>query len=462
MSVAEPDEPHRSYDSDVVNVFPADADEPLPCARAIVRAKYIEAGKIALQFWQENFLRWSAGAWRPIPVSEISATIYTVLDEAGEKPTRSKVVNIVDAMKAAVYLNSNITPPCLLDSDRDVRHLLALRNGVLDLTTSTLYQPTPTFFTLSALPVSYDADSGEPVEWLRFLASIWPDDSESIATLQELAGYLLTPDTDQQKIFLMVGPKRSGKGTILRTLAAMLGTENVCAPTLSSLAGNFGLQGLIGKLAAFIGDARLGGRVDQAVITERLLSISGQDNMAVARKFLPDYTARLDTRFVLSTNELPRLTDASGALASRFVLLVLAQSFYGREDIKLEMRLRTELPAILLWAIEGRRRLLARGHFEQPVSSRAALEQLADLGSPIGAFVRAECTVAPGLSVGTDRLFDVWKDWCTQQGRDHPGTKAVFGRDLAAACPGIRVAQRRDGDYRYRVYEGLGLQDGTG
>ncbi|MCZ6737546.1 MAG: hypothetical protein O7B77_06175, partial [Actinobacteria bacterium] len=48
-------------------------------------------------------------------------------------------------------------------------------------------------------------------------------------------GYALTQDTRQQKLFLIVGPKRSGKGTIARVLTAMVGADNVCNPTLASL-----------------------------------------------------------------------------------------------------------------------------------------------------------------------------------------------------------------------------------
>jgi putative DNA primase/helicase len=435
-----------------------DASDPLPCSRVFLRAECMAGDKRTLIYWQGEFLWWSAGAWRPVSTDEISAAMYRFLERAGEQPSKRMVSNVLDALKASAIVAYTVRPPRWLgDSNQTVEHLVALRNGILDLMTLELSPLTPDFFVLSALPVEYDADADEPWEWIGFLESIWPNDAENIATLQELAGYLLTPDTSQQKIFLLVGPRRAGKGVILRTLAAMLGADNICAPTLSSLAGDFGLQSLIGKLAAFIGDARLGGRADQAIITERLLSISGQDNVSVARKFMTDYTARLDARFVLSTNELPRLTDSSGALASRFVLLVLSQSFYGREDLTLQARLTAELPGILNWAIAGRNRLLERGRFVQPSAGQAAVDQLHDLGSPIGAFVRAECQVAPGLSVGVDRLYDAWTAWCEGQGRARAGSKQLFGRDLSAACPGVRVAQRRDGEYRYRVYEGIDL-----
>jgi hypothetical protein len=46
-----------------------------------------------------------------------------------------------------------------------------------------------------------------------------------------------------------------------------------------------------------------------------------------------------------------------------------------------------------------------------------------------------------------------------KQGRDHPGTKQTFGRDLGAAVPELRIRQPRDADGRqYRTYQGIRLK----
>ena len=78
----------------------------------------------------------------------------------------------------------------------------------------------------------------------------------------------------------------------------------------------------------------------------------------------------------------------AGTLPSRFLILALTESFYGREDHGLLERFVPELPGILLWAQEGWERLYRRGRFVQPDSSLELINQLEDLGSPIGAFVR--------------------------------------------------------------------------
>ena len=161
---------------------------------------------------------------------------------------------------------------------------------------------------------------------------------------------------------------------------------------------------------------------------------------------------------MILSNELPRLTDASGALASRFIVLQLQQSFYGREDQGLTDRLLRELPSILAWSLAGLDRLNARGHFVQPASAREAISELEDLASPIGAFIKDRCTVGAAHTVDCDVLFVAWVAWCREQHRDAVGTKQTFGRDLRAAIPMLDTRHPRvAGGGRQREYCGVGL-----
>src|SRR5206468_3316534 len=119
----------------------------------------------------------------------------------------------------------------------------------------------------------------------------------------------------------------SGKGTIGRVLAGLLGPEAAVGTSFSSLGTQFGLQPLIGKGMAYLGDARLSGRTDQGALIERLLSISGEDALTVDRKHLPPWEGRLPTRLMLLANEVPELRDASMALANRLLIVQLKTSF---------------------------------------------------------------------------------------------------------------------------------------
>jgi putative DNA primase/helicase len=295
----------------------------------------------------------------------------------------------------------------------------------------------------------------DPERWLRFLRELWPGDRDSVDALQEWFGYTISGRLDLHKILLLVGPTRGGKGAIARVLGALVGRENVAGPTLTSLAGDFGLAPLLGKPLAVISDARLNGR-NSNVVVERLLSISGEDTITVNRKYRDQWTGKLPSRFVVISNELPQLGDASAAIAGRFVALLLTRSWLGREDHALESELHAELPGILNWALDGLERLGKANRFTRPKSTDEAMVALQDLASPVAAFVRDRCETKPESQVLIDDLYRAWRAWCEDNG--HPrSTKQTFGRDLRAVVPRVQVIRPRGAD-RHRVYVGVGLR----
>ena len=444
-----------------------DRSDPLACGRRFLADEFTHDNQAILYHHRGDFYRWVRSRWQHVEEGDLRAQLYEYLEGTKAigknknlepfKPTARRVTDILDALRGAVHLSSGLAPPTWLKQVPDLlpNELIPCCNGLLHVPEMCLLGHDVDFFNTSALDVAYDPKTSEPTQWLAFLRSLWEDDSEAIATLEEMFGYLLTTDTRQQKIFMLVGPKRSGKGTIARVLTALLGRENVAGPTLGSLATNFGLSPLIGKPLAIISDARLGSRSDQAVIVERLLSISGEDIITIDRKHREPWTGTLPTRFLLLSNELPRLADTSGAMASRFIVLMLKTSFFGREDTELTDKLRTELPNILRWSLDGLQQLRERGRFLQPSSSTEAIQELEDLGSPVGAFVRDRCEIKPGREIACDNLYRAWCSWCTEQGRDHAGTRQRFGRDLRAVMPGLTVKQRREALQVVRVYGGI-------
>jgi putative DNA primase/helicase len=470
---------------------PVESDnDPHRLAR-VVRQAYASDGGGRLVYWSQQFHQFTGGAYQTIPDPEMRALVNAAVKreadrlnlaalatwaprKAGDRPPAAMHVSgrligdVLQALAGYTLAAGVAAPPAWLGGAGPFPsdELLACRNGLVHLPTLTAgladyhLPPTPRFFTFTALDYDFSLEATPPTLWLDFLAQLWPDDPASIGALQEWFGYLLLPDTRHQKILMLVGPKRSGKGTIARVLRALVGPANVAGPTLASFGQNFGLWPLLNKSVAVISDARLSGRSDAAVVTERLLSISGEDAITVDRKYLTPITTKLNARLVILTNELPRLNDSSGALAGRLILLRLIRSWYGQEDHVLTDRLLTELPGILLWAIEGWRRLRERGRFVQPESGQQLVADMEDITSPVGAFVRECCWVGPEHEVEIQRLFSRWEQWCDAKGRKEHGSEQMFGRDLRAAVPGVDTRQSRRDGQRVRVYAAIGLRVG--
>jgi putative DNA primase/helicase len=460
------------------------ADDPHRLARLFIRQRCQHADGLTLRFWREEWNRWDGSAYRILRERELRAELTAsakaemdrlnlvaqkLADQDRPPPVVRKVTgrliaDVAHALASMTVVPGRVEAPAWLEGKGPFLPVegLVCRNGVIHLPSLVagkphFFPPSPRFFSPNAIDFDFDLDAPAPLTWLDFLNRLWPGDEATVATLQDWMGYLLTPDTRQQKILLLVGPKRSGKGTIARVIRGLVGPENVAGPTLSSLGMNFGLWPLLGKTVAMIQDARLGGRSDMTVITERLLSISGEDALTIDRKNLSPVTAKLLARFMILTNELPKLGDSSGALTGRMILLRLKESWFGREDTRLTDRLLVELPSILLWAIEGWRRLRERGYFVQPDAGREMLGELEDLSSPVGAFVRARCKVGPGCTVEKQMLFNAWKQWCEEQNRERPGDAATFGRNLRAVLPHLGESYPRQGEGRVYVYEGIAL-----
>ena len=352
--------------------------QPTRVAREFVKALYTLPGGLILRSHRGDFYRHDGTRYLEIDRRDVRKAAYEYLERAvylhpkeGWLPfaaTSRKIADLLDALHAVVGVESRPDAPLWIDRRETppAPEIVAMTNGLLHVPTRVLHPHTPVFFNHHALPFAFDPKATAAPAWQRFLHDLWPDDDEAIASLQEVIGYLLTADTRQQKAFMVVGPKRGGKGTIGRVITGLLGAHNVAAPTLASLATNFGLSPLIGKPLALISDARLSTRADSKVVVERLLSISGEDALTVDRKYRDPWTGRLPTRFLVLSNELPKLSDASGALASRFVLFMLKHSFYQRENPQLTAELLAEAPSVFNWALEGLDRLTKRGLLREP------------------------------------------------------------------------------------------------
>lgn len=447
----------------------------LPTAEAYVREFNQHTDGRTLHGYGELLMEWRDNRYCEVEPESLKQRLQHWLHHALQyrRNKRTKMMELIDfesnpstvnqaleTIQPFVHLPASTVSPSWLD-DGNARppalEVLPCKTLNLHIPTGRAFSPTPLLFSTNALEFDYDPDPEPPDRWIKLMEQLFGDDIESMESLQEWMGYCLTGDTSLQKMLLLVGPRRSGKGTVGRILGRLVGVANVAGPTTSSLAGNFGLQPLIGKSLAIVSDARFTG-AHVGTVVERLLCISGEDALTIDRKFLGAVTMKLPTKFMFLTNELPQLSDTSTALAGRFLVLRLTKSFFGKEDATLTETLLTELPGILLWAIEGWKRLKARGRFLQPASGEDAVRDLEDLSSPVSAFVRDRCVVGSGHRVRLDELYESWQKWCEQSGRAQATTRQVFGRDLAAAFPGIH---RRRGTEGEAFYSGIGFRGGS-
>lgn len=404
-------------------------------------------------YWRGDFYMWNGHRYEMVEQTYVHKMLYdfmemcvtqkTVRNEpqvVAFTPTKKNVEDVMHALRASCFVNLP-EPPSWIDrraDDPDPSDIMAFRNGFLHIPTRTLMPATSRLFITNSMEFDYDPAAPAPIEWLKFLSDIWPNEPDSIEAVGDMFGYMLTGDTSQQKMFMLIGPPRSGKGTILRVLEAVVGEHNRASPSLASLGTNFGLQPLVGKRLAMISDARLSGKADQAPIAENLLRISGEDSITLDRKNQTAWSGKLSTRFVMAANGIPAFTDHSGALPNRFIMLKMHHSNLGKEDPGLSARLLRELPGIVLWALDGLDRLRQRGYLLQSKSGSILSEDMRKRASYVTLFAEETCVIGAGNIAERNTLYLEWVEWCKAIGLDHSGNALAFCGKLTEAFPGVQ------------------------
>jgi putative DNA primase/helicase len=411
---------------------PAPGELPPPSEPLAVARELVAVNGAPGAWWRGDLYEWRGTHWTPIEDSAVERWVWLATEHAkywgadGKgglelkkwSPNPRKVSDVVRALSRA-----------LIQRNGEPVRALAFANGVLELDGRQLLPHSRERFNLHSLPFAYDPAATAP-RWRGFLGEVLPGDEQAQDFLAEWFGYVLSGRTDQQKMASLIGKPRSGKSTITRVLAAMLGPEGVTGTDLGSIGSDFGRADLIGKSLALMGDVRWNAR-NAGEAVPFLLRIIGEDVMTVRRKYREDWTGRLGTRFMMTGNDTPTFSDRSGAMADRMIHVVFPVSFYGREDFGLETALRAELPGVLNWALDGLDRLNRQGRFTEPASGRGEDEAVRRASNPIAAFVDDFCVLDPGAEIDLDHLFLKWQCWCAAEGRTQDKTtRSLLSREI--------------------------------
>lgn len=435
-----------------------DVRRPRDAAR-LLRARAMVGGWHGLAYVAGAFYEWDGACrWQVLPEPKLDDRIYSILEQAGAPANSRSVRDVVHAMKSLAFVEGATQFWMPGAEGPDPLDLVPMRNGLYHPAARKLYPHTPALFNTTVAPVEFDPSATCP-RWQGFVAEAIPDD-DSRRALQQFMGVLVCSRTTRyQRALCVIGPPRSGKGVITRVVTALVGREAVAAPTFDELGGRFGLSGLVQKSLVTITDARIVPGDQGRGALQKFLALTGEDHVQVEMKYGPPQTMRLPVRLLIVSNDIPVFRDASSAATSRLVVIRSGPSHVGTESLSLEDELLQELPGIFNWCAAGLSDLEARGRFVQPADGQALLDELRDASSPIGAFVRERCEIAPGdpdYWVAKKSLFNAWCDWCAEEGHK-PGELAGFARALHTAAPGISVTRNRVKGDRQNRFSGIRL-----
>lgn len=257
----------------------------------------------------------------------------------------------------------------LVDIDIEAfdRHpdLLNCLNGVLDLRTGDLAPHDPTQKFTYCVPVAYNP-LAVCQEWNEFLESVVGGGQEIIDYLQLAAGYSLTGQTNEEILFYLFGPPRSGKGTWSEVMMCLLphplGTMvdfNTFTAKREGDVSNFDLAPLKPCRMIFASESNRGQSLNPAKIKQ----MTGGDLVRACYKHKDFFTYRPQFKMWMLSNWPVNGDPDDDALWGRVRVIEFPNSFLGKEDKSKKARLKTTeaLEGVLAWTVQGAKQWYALG-----------------------------------------------------------------------------------------------------
>lgn len=388
---------------------------------------------------------WTGKEWQPAEAALLRRYVGIVMEgDQLAKVTKSRIDGTVSLILDHAPMLGRLNPPS---------KTVFFSNGAFNPETGTLAPHDPGNANSRTLATDYDPAAVAPT-WRAWLADIFQTEPERIGLLQEIMGWTLCRDNlGIEKAAIMIGPPRSGKGTIIRVMQALLqGAAGVFH--LPQLDGGKPLASLREYNVAIDPDTASPAKVNARQIVGLFKSITANEPISVQLLYTQKtWQGALDCKLLLAANSVPTLWDDSAATANRWIPLVFDRSFLGKEDPTLAKRLIAELPGIAAWALAGLQRLMAQGRFTMPESSLNELDNMIQSGSPVEQFIDESLTFGTDHRIADSTIWTAYGAWVARTGHE-----AMTRRNLLKA---LEDATRAKGVRRHKSVR-IGISDHRG
>jgi P4 family phage/plasmid primase-like protien len=342
------------------------------------------------------------------------------------------------------------------DFDREP-WMLNAGNGTVDLRTGVLRPHRPEDLLSKMIPLRYDQHAECP-QFMAFLFRIMgshPDASEGDnINAEQMVSYLQTAfgcaatGKPEKLLFVLYGEGNNGKTTLLEVIRDVLGDKEYAGQVqvdslmirpkeaLSSNAVNTDLADLQG--CRFVSSSEV--EQGQRLSLSRVKYLTGLGQIKARRLRENMITFRPTYKLFLDCNHKPVIADPNDAIWNRVKCIPFKTQIPDAEiDKDLPTKLRTELPGILRWIVEGAV-LYHRDGLGDPPDVTAATEQYRKESDRLKEFFEDRCTVAAGGDVNSWKkekcwvpvadLYGTYSAWAVASGDKHPLSKGLFDERL--------------------------------
>lgn len=306
--------------------------------------------------------------------------------------------------------------------------LINLKNGTFEISEGTpkLRGFQKEDFLTYQLPFSYE-ENAQPVQFLSFLNDVLPE-KELQDILAEYIGSIFIPNEvlKFEKALFLYGTGSNGKSVIFDVINALLGHQNFSSYSLESLTKDKDSRAMIAdKLLNYASEMSANLESD---IFKKLVSREPIDARHLYKSsfIMEDYA-----RLMFNCNELPNDIEHTNAFFRRFLIIPFRVTIKEEDqDRQLSQKiLKSELPGVFNWMLEGMSRLLTNKAFTQSSIVENEVKKFRRESDSVLCYIDENDYVKSAVDYTTlQNMYEEYRMYCIQNGNKPCANKKFASR----------------------------------